>query len=76
MNASPWLLPAAAGKYVSRSTSALKTMRYRGIGPVYHKINGRVYYSRDDLDAWIASGRRDSTPAAPRATARRRRRVA
>lgn len=31
----------------------LRNWRYRGVGPSYLKICGRVFYRRSDLDAYI-----------------------
>lgn len=47
----------AALLQVSRRT--LDRYRARGEGPAFEKVNGRVLYARADVEAWLASGRRD-----------------
>ena len=51
----------AALLQVSRRT--LDRYRARGVGPAFEKVNGRVLYARADVEAWIASGRREFSPA-------------
>jgi len=31
----------------------LRQWRYRGCGPVYIKVNGKVRYRRSDVEAWL-----------------------
>jgi predicted DNA-binding transcriptional regulator AlpA len=53
--------PAAAA-YLGLSASTLAKMRLRGDGPVYSKAGPRiVVYDVADLDAWLATRRRQST---------------
>lgn len=52
----------AALLQVSRRT--LDRYRARGEGPAFRKVNGRVLYARADVEAWLASGRRDPTRGA------------
>lgn len=48
-----------AAKYVNRSTGSLEQFRYNGTGPKWGKwTNGRIYYRRSDLDAWLATNPR------------------
>ena len=47
---------ADAAKYIGLSQSTLDTMRSKGRGPRYLRIGGRVYYRKDDLDAYIEAG--------------------
>ena len=35
--------------------------RWSGEGPEFIKVGGRVFYNREDLDAWLASRKRKST---------------
>ena len=51
----------AALLQVSRRT--LDRYRAKGVGPAFEKVNGQVLYARADVEAWIASGRRDSISA-------------
>jgi len=47
---------ADAARYIGLSQSTLDTMRSKGRGPRYLRIGGRVYYRKDDLDAYIEAG--------------------
>jgi predicted DNA-binding transcriptional regulator AlpA len=49
-----------AASYTGFSEKTLAMMRCEGSGPKYIK-RGRVFYFREDLDAWIQSGRVSST---------------
>jgi hypothetical protein len=52
----------AAAQYLSLSPSTLEKLRLRGGGPPYCKSGPKiVVYSIEDLDAWLALGRRKST---------------
>ena len=51
----------AALLQVSRRT--LDRYRAKGVGPAFEKVNGQVLYARADIEAWIASGRREISPA-------------
>jgi hypothetical protein len=42
-----------ANRGVNRSPSYLRKLRCVGGGPVYRTLNGKPYYTEDDLDAWI-----------------------
>jgi len=37
--------------------ASLESMRTRGGGPPFRKINGRVFYLPGDLDDWVAASR-------------------
>ena len=50
-----------AATYCASAASTLEKYRLRGKGPTYIKLGRRVAYDRADLDAWIASNRRNST---------------
>jgi predicted DNA-binding transcriptional regulator AlpA len=51
-----------AAHYVGLSASTLEKFRLTGNGPPYQKAGRKiVVYRTEDLDAWLASGRRKST---------------
>ena len=54
------------------SPRTLEKHRCYGTGPAFHKLGGRVVYSTEALDAWVALGLRHSTsdpgPVATRGT--------
>jgi hypothetical protein len=37
--------------------ATLESMRTRGGGPPFRKLNGRVFYLPEDLDGWLAETR-------------------
>ena len=43
------------------SNRTLEKYRYKGIGPVFLKLGGRVIYAQEDLDDWLARSARRST---------------
>ena len=43
------------------SGRTLEKHRTYGTGPAYRKLGGRVVYSIDDLQAWVARGTKTST---------------
>lgn len=47
------------------SVSTLAKMRLYGTGPVYSKLGRRVMYRPEDLKAWIAANRYQSTSEYP-----------
>lgn len=49
-----------AAQYLGFATKTLAKMRSEGTGPVYVK-RGRVFYFKNDLDAWLNAGRVTST---------------
>ncbi|MGB8364924.1 MAG: helix-turn-helix domain-containing protein [Rhizomicrobium sp.] len=51
----------AAAEYLGVSPKTLENWRVAGTGPVYLKINRRVAYLKEDLDAFLASCKRRST---------------
>ena len=54
----------AACAYLGLAESTLAIMRCKGTGPKFVK-RGRIYYFKEDLDAWLnAAGRHTSTAAA------------
>ena len=42
-----------AAKYLNRAPKTLAMWRMQGIGPEWSKCGGRVFYSKDVLDAFI-----------------------
>ena len=50
-----------AGRITNTPVPTLETMRVRGGGPVFLKLNKRVHYTRRALFEWLAAGRRTST---------------
>ena len=51
-----------AARYVGLSASTLEKFRLTGNGPSYTKVGAKiVVYRPEDLDAWLARGRRVST---------------
>jgi hypothetical protein len=56
-----------AGRITNTPVPTLETMRVRGGGPVFLKLNKRVHYTRRALFEWLAAGRRTSTSDTGRA---------
>ena len=52
-----------AAIYLGNAPKTLAQYASKGIGPRFIK-RGRVWYFKDDLDAWIAGGKASSTAAA------------
>ncbi|MCS3896032.1 excisionase family DNA binding protein [Bradyrhizobium japonicum USDA 38] len=50
-----------AAEHLRVSKSTLDKLRVYGGGPIYFKLGRSIVYSRTDLDAWMASRRREST---------------
>lgn len=50
-----------AATYAGLGKSTLDKFRLTGGGPTYIKVGKRVVYDISDLDAWLASRRRQST---------------
>jgi hypothetical protein len=75
-----WMRTAAAAEYLGLTPSSLKTLRARGRGPRFRKLDKIVLYARRDLDEW--AGRRSAvretadTLDAPTPPRRRRRNAA
>jgi hypothetical protein len=68
---SPVLTLAQAASYTGRTKNALKILRHRRRGPKSFLQDGRLYYYRADVDAWLAAGAaadsRHNTSLAPTA---------
>ena len=54
---------ANAAKYLGLKEKTLAMMRCEGTGPQFIK-RGRIFYFKDDLDAWLISGKAKSTAQA------------
>jgi len=53
-----WFSEKAAAEYMNLSVHSLRAWRSRPrSGPDFHRVNGRIIYHRDDLDAWIREHR-------------------
>ncbi|OSJ16848.1 hypothetical protein BST63_10520 [Bradyrhizobium canariense] len=50
-----------AAAYTGFGEGYLNKLRCTGGGPVFIKRNGAVRYDLDDLDIWLAAGKRRST---------------
>lgn len=64
MNAAAWasvaddnLTAKQAAEWMRRSEYTMRRWRSRKIGPPYFTINGRVFYSKTQLQAWIEAQR-------------------
>jgi Helix-turn-helix domain len=60
-DASPYLTVAEAAAYLRLKPRTLDNMRCNGIGPIYRKHGGRIFYSFQDVMAWSRAARRRST---------------
>ena len=58
---SPYLTVAEAAAYLRLKPRTLDNMRCNGIGPIYSKHGGRIFYSFQDVIAWSRARRRRST---------------
>jgi hypothetical protein len=59
---SPLMTVNEAADYLRLSIPTLNRYRVNGCGPMYQKIGPRrVFYDRQDLEAWRASRRRRAT---------------
>lgn len=62
----PLVLNASdTAKLLGLSTSTLAKMRLYGTGPGYSKLGRRVVYRPEELEAWIAANRFQSTSEYP-----------
>jgi hypothetical protein len=57
------MTPKDAATYCGLSVKTLAIYRSQGIGPTFVK-RGRIFYFRDDLDAWMLGGKATSTAQA------------
>jgi excisionase family DNA binding protein len=56
-----YMTPREAAAYLHTSPSTLAKRRLSGDGPQFTRIGRAIRYLREDLDAWMASGRVRST---------------
>jgi len=49
--------PKNAARYLGREEKTLAQWRSQGKGPKYVKLNGRIFYFKDDLDTEVAKCR-------------------
>ncbi len=56
-----YLRTPEAARMVGLSIRTLEKHRIYGTGPRYSKLGGRVVYSIEDLQAWVAQGAKTST---------------
>jgi hypothetical protein len=57
------LLPREVAELRRKTVNALAVERWRGQGPPYVKLGGRVFYRADDVAAYIAA--HTITPGSP-----------
>ena len=61
-NHDPLFDEKAAAAYLGLAARTMQALRYRGGGPIFHRLGTkRVMYRQSDLEAWITAGRRSST---------------
>ena len=60
-NAPQLLKTPDAALWLGLSPRTLEKHRCYGTGPAFHKLGGRVVYSIESLEAWVALGLRRST---------------
>lgn len=53
LDASAWLTPKQAGRYLGMNAGALCQRRYTGNSPPYVKVGRLIRYRKGDLDAWL-----------------------
>jgi hypothetical protein len=56
--------PDKAADYVGLAKPTLSKWRCLKTGQIYYKIGGRIFYTKEDLDAFIAGSRVDGTAVA------------
>lgn len=59
----PYLTTTEAAAVLRMSKRTLESMRVSGNGPPYYQRvqGGRVFYDRQELDAWMAAQKKQST---------------
>ena len=58
---SPLLDEREVAEYLRLAVPTLRRWRWAGKGLPFHRIGGRIRYSRADLERFVAAGRRTST---------------
>ena len=61
-----YLVTPEAARFLGLSPRTLEKHRTYGTGPRYANLGGRVSYSIDDLQAWVARAAMSSTSDAPK----------
>jgi hypothetical protein len=56
-DANPWLTPDELADELRLPVGTIYGWRYRGLGPVGHRIGRHVRYHRNDVDSWIDTQR-------------------
>jgi Helix-turn-helix domain len=54
------LTPKQAAEVLGRTVDTLFDWREKRVGPPWVRYVGRIYYKRDDIDAWLAASRTDT----------------
>jgi excisionase family DNA binding protein len=49
----PWMLTEEVAAYAKVPVETVRSWRYRGVGPIGHRVGRHVRYHRDDVDAWM-----------------------
>ncbi|HZR53646.1 MAG TPA: helix-turn-helix domain-containing protein [Streptosporangiaceae bacterium] len=57
----PLATPSEVAAYLRKPVKTLTEWRYRGIGPAYTRSGRDVRYVWDDVLAWVAQQRRETT---------------
>ena len=55
-----------AAKYMGLAVSTLRNWRWKGKGPVYHKLSRSIRYDLEELDIWLESKRQEPMPSLER----------
>jgi Helix-turn-helix domain len=50
---SPWLDVDGAARHLSSTPAAIRSLKKRGEIPFHQAPNGRLYFDRHELDAWV-----------------------
>jgi len=74
LTAACFLCEQEAAGFVHAKAQTMRAWRVRRKGPPYYKLSGRVFYKREDLEAWIEKSRvvPGETKRSPRHRRRRR----
>ncbi len=51
--AESFLAEEQAAEILQAKKQTLRAWRHRNKGPAFYKVNGRVLYKREDVEAWI-----------------------
>src|SRR4051794_10868550 len=55
-NETPWMETEEVAAYAKVPTDTVRAWRFRGVGPVGHRVGRHVRYHIADVDAWMRSG--------------------